>query len=76
MNGETLFVRSVGLGDADGNDGSASSGGASVPTASDEVARVVRAHTPTGGRPEPVRVARLAARGAQTWHAADADRHG
>ena len=76
VNGETLFVRSVGLGDADGNDGSASSGDASAPTAPDEVARVVRAYTPTGGRPEPVRVARLAARGAQTWHAADADRHG
>jgi hypothetical protein len=34
----------------------------------DEAARVVRAFTPTGGRPEPLRVARLAARGARRWH--------
>jgi endonuclease V-like protein UPF0215 family len=30
-------------------------------------AAVVRAHTPSGGRPEPLRVARLAARGADRW---------
>jgi len=42
VNGETVFVRSVGL-DADAAD-------------------VVRAYTPAGGRPEPLRVARLAAR--------------
>ncbi len=28
---------------------------------------VIRAYTPVGGRPEPVRVARLAARGARQW---------
>ncbi|MDQ2055789.1 DUF99 family protein [Halobellus sp. H-GB7] len=39
----------------------------------DEAARVVRAYTPAGGRPEPVRVARLAARGARAWRADDAD---
>jgi hypothetical protein len=33
----------------------------------DEAARVVRAFTPEGGRPEPLRVARLAARGARRW---------
>jgi endonuclease V-like protein UPF0215 family len=31
-------------------------------------ASVVRAFTPTGGRPEPLRVARLAARAARSWH--------
>jgi endonuclease V-like protein UPF0215 family len=33
----------------------------------DEAADVVRAFTPEGGRPEPVRVARLAARAADGW---------
>ncbi|ERG96270.1 DUF99 family protein [Haloquadratum walsbyi] len=28
---------------------------------------IIRAYTPVGGRPEPVRVARLAARGARQW---------
>jgi hypothetical protein len=75
VNDETVFVRSVGLGgdaDPDGDD----AGDGSPPTAPAEVARVIRAYTPSGGRPEPVRVARLAARGAQTWRTADADRHG
>jgi len=45
VNGETVFVRAVGI------DG-------------DEAADVVRAFTPEGGRPEPLRVARLAARAA------------
>lgn len=44
VNDQALFVRSVGLDDAD-------------PKA------VVKAFTPVGGRPEPLRVARLAARG-------------
>jgi len=43
VNGETVFVRSVGIDDTDGAD-------------------VVRAFTPEGGRPEPLRAARLAAR--------------
>jgi len=43
VDGETVFVRSVGLRD-------------------DDAAEVVRAFTPEGGRPEPLRVARLAAR--------------
>ncbi|MBV0902449.1 endonuclease dU [Haloarcula salina] len=43
VNDETVYVRAVGLGDA-------------------EAADVVRAFTPEGGRPEPLRVARLAAR--------------
>ena len=85
VNGEALFVRSVGLGGADGSDESATPDGLSTPAAPDDVstpaapepvAHIVRAYTPTGGRPEPVRVARLAARGAQTWRAADTDRHG
>ena len=69
VNGETVFVRSVGLGGRD----TPSDEPGTVPA---EVARVIRAYTPAGGRPEPVRVARLAARGAQTWRAGDADRHG
>ncbi|MDX1745985.1 MAG: DUF99 family protein [Halobacteriales archaeon] len=43
VNDETLFVRAVGLEEAEAHD-------------------VVRAFTPEGGRPEPLRVARLAAR--------------
>ncbi|MFB6106692.1 MAG: DUF99 family protein [Halobacteriaceae archaeon] len=35
---------------------------------SGEARDVVRAYTPAGGRPEPVRVARLAARAADAWH--------
>jgi endonuclease V-like protein UPF0215 family len=48
VNGETVFVRSVGLSD-------------------EEASEVVRAFTPEGGRPEPLRVARLAARAADLW---------
>lgn len=48
VNDETVFVRAVGLSDAD-------------------AAAVVRAFTPEGGRPEPLRVARLAARAADDW---------
>lgn len=33
-----------------------------------ETADVIQAFTPEGGRPEPVRVARLAARAADDWH--------
>lgn len=50
LDGESVFVRSVGLPDSEAND-------------------VVRAFTPDGGRPEPVRVARLAARAADRWPA-------
>ncbi|WP_435186036.1 DUF99 family protein [Halobellus sp. EA9] len=50
----------------------------------DDAERVVRGFTPAGGRPEPLRVARLAARGAREWRARDdheadedgEDRHG
>jgi hypothetical protein len=50
VNGETLFVRSVGIDD-------------------DDATAVVRGFTPEGGRPEPLRVARLAARAADSWMA-------
>ena len=53
VNGETVYVRSVGLPDREADD-------------------VVRAFTPEGGRPEPLRVARLAARG--LVDAAESDR--
>lgn len=78
VNGETVFVRSVGLGDSGASDEGARDrhDEGPTPTASDAVTRVIRAYTPTGGRPEPVRVARLAARGAQAWRDADPDRHG
>jgi endonuclease V-like protein UPF0215 family len=39
----------------------------------DEAERVVRAFTPEGGRPEPLRVARLAARAARRFRASDRD---
>ena len=48
VDGETLFVRSVGLPEK-------------------EAGKVVKAFTPEGGRPEPLRVARLAARAADQW---------
>ena len=73
VNGETLFARSVGF-DGDAGVDPAPDDGA-PPTASAEVARVLDTFTPTGGRPEPVRVARLAARGVQAWHTVP-DRHG
>lgn len=50
LNGETVFVRAVGVGP-------------------DEAADVVAAFTPEGGRPEPIRVARLAARAADRLRA-------
>jgi endonuclease V-like protein UPF0215 family len=73
VNDETVFVRSVGLGDTDGEEAASDDG--STRTAPAAAERVIRAYTPAGGRPEPVRVARLAARGAQAWRAADTDRH-
>lgn len=48
VNGERVYVRSVGIGDAD-------------------AAGVVDAYTPEGGRPEPLRVARLAARAGDSY---------
>lgn len=48
VNGQTVFVRAVGLSEHEARD-------------------VVRAFTPEGGRPEPLRVARLAARAADEW---------
>jgi endonuclease V-like protein UPF0215 family len=50
VNGETVYVRSVGIDDG-------------------EAADAVRAFTPEGGRPEPLRVARLAARAAEAFRA-------
>ncbi|MGQ4554608.1 endonuclease dU [Halobellus sp. GM3] len=88
-NDETLFVRSVGLDEevADTEDAArddVTAGDGAAPRG--EAARIVRAFTPVGGRPEPIRVARLAARGARQWEAAErdtpdndsggADRHG
>jgi endonuclease V-like protein UPF0215 family len=52
VDGERLFVRSVGVAD-------------------DEAADVVRAFTPEGGRPEPLRVARLAARAGESFRSGD-----
>lgn len=48
LDGDTVFVRSVGLDDSEAED-------------------VVRAFTPAGGRPEPLRVARMAARAADAF---------
>lgn len=78
VNDETLFVRAVGFGD-DGGEAGLDDADAQVDRVDDEIERVVRAYTPTGGRPEPVRVARLAARAARQWREqtpAEADRHG
>jgi endonuclease V-like protein UPF0215 family len=54
VNGERVFVRSVGVKD-------------------DAAADVVRGFTPEGGRPEPLRVARLAARAADERFVGDTD---
>lgn len=64
---DVLFVRAVGF----------ESGGAGDDSPED----VVRAFTPEGGRPEPLRVARVAARAARTYaaageHAVDGERRG
>ena len=40
----------------------------SVGLSTGECREVVRAFTPEGGRPEPIRVARLAARAGRSWH--------
>jgi hypothetical protein len=37
----------------------------------DDAAAAIRAYTPEGGRPEPIRVARQAARAARRWQAGD-----
>jgi hypothetical protein len=78
VNGETVFVRRAddaerATGDKGGDEHATPDhdDDESLPTASPETARVIRAYTPTGGRPEPLRVARLLARGAQQWRAAD-----
>jgi len=42
-----------------------------VGVGADRAERIVRAYTPTGGRPEPLRVARLAARAARRFRAAE-----
>jgi len=76
LNDETVFVRSAGFDEGGRADDAAAPDDGTPPTAPAEVARVVRAYTPTGGRPEPVRVARLAARGAQAWRTGGRDRHG
>jgi endonuclease V-like protein UPF0215 family len=60
LNDEQVFVRAVG---ADtGIDAAEDSGDPSALEPTAEAARIVRGHTPEGGRPEPLRVARLAAR--------------
>lgn len=62
INDEQVFVRAVGV-DAPVEDG-AESGDSPVPPLAPncEAAQIVRGFTPEGGRPEPLRVARLAAR--------------
>ncbi|GAA0225448.1 DUF99 family protein [Haladaptatus pallidirubidus] len=47
-----------------------------VGIAEDEARDVVRAFTPEGGRPEPLRVARLAARAGDEWRTANQTRDG
>ncbi|HET7325414.1 MAG TPA: DUF99 family protein, partial [Halococcus sp.] len=39
----------------------------SVGLSDEEAAEVIRAFTPEGGRPEPLRISRLAARAGDTW---------
>jgi len=57
-----VFVRAVGLDERVQDESEAARDEA-------EAARVVRAYTPEGGRPEPLRVARLAARGVDEFRA-------
>ena len=74
VNGETVYVRRAddqARATLDDGDESEASDDGLPPTAAPETVRVIRAYTPTGGRPEPLRVARLLARGAQQWRTAD-----
>lgn len=66
VNDEQLFVRAVGAEtEAVNDEEDADTVPRLVPNA--EAARIVRGHTPEGGRPEPVRVARLAARAGRSF---------
>ena len=73
LNGERVFVRAVGAETAVADGSSrppphASNESDPPRLAPDcETARVVRGHTPEGGRPEPLRVARLVARAGRAF---------
>lgn len=66
VNDEQLFVRAVGAETAVANDTGRPE---AIPqlAPNTEAARIVRGHTPEGGRPEPLRVARLAARAGREY---------
>lgn len=69
VNDEQLFVRAIGAETAvaasDGEGGGDDNPPQLAPTSA--AARLVRGHTPEGGRPEPLRVARLAARAGRAF---------
>ncbi len=63
VNDQQLFVRAIGAETDNLASSDEDADGAPSRLAPDtEAARIVRSHTPEGGRPEPLRVARLAAR--------------
>jgi endonuclease V-like protein UPF0215 family len=67
LDDERVFVRAVGA--ETGVEEAADRGDGSPPSLAPnaEAARIVRGHTPEGGRPEPLRVARLAARAGREY---------
>ncbi|WP_144906381.1 endonuclease dU [Halobellus captivus] len=69
VNDERLFVRYIGFDDGEPDTDAASDAASDDDGVPEEITRVVRAYTPVGGRPEPIRVARLAARAARQWRA-------
>lgn len=67
LNDERVFVRAVGAETAVADDASPHASDPPALAPDCETARVVRGHTPEGGRPEPLRVARLAARAGRAF---------
>lgn len=65
VNDQQLFVRAVGAETEPDADVAAADTPTLAPNC--EAARIVRGHTPEGGRPEPLRVARLAARAVRAF---------
>lgn len=72
VNDEQLFVRAVGAGTAVAEPAT-DEGSPPELAPNSEAARIVRGHTPEGGRPEPLRVARLAARAGRSFALDDPD---
>lgn len=71
VNEEQLFVRAEGaetaVAENDGDEPETTEASPPKLAPNSEAARIIRGHTPEGGRPEPLRVARLAARAGRAF---------